>query len=135
MSNFTVHPQLAQDSRSVCVLGVCEARLILDSRFPWLILVPQISNAAELHHLPLKTQQKVWQEVAKSAQSMENIFQPDKINIGMLGNMVPQLHIHVVARFKSDSAWPGPVWGCGRAERSAVLLDRWTQLLRVSLSA
>jgi diadenosine tetraphosphate (Ap4A) HIT family hydrolase len=108
---FKLHPQLAQD----CILvGQFELSLLLlmnDSNFPWFILVPAITDIREIHHLSQTQQYRLCDESAMLATFMENHFKPDKLNIAALGNMVPQLHIHHIARYKSDSCWPAPIWG------------------------
>jgi diadenosine tetraphosphate (Ap4A) HIT family hydrolase len=85
--------------------------LMNDSRYPWLILVPRRVAITEIHHLPAKEQQYLYTEITKTAEFLEEEFQLTKINIGALGNIVPQLHIHIVGRTSSDPAWPNPVWG------------------------
>jgi diadenosine tetraphosphate (Ap4A) HIT family hydrolase len=82
-----------------------------DARYPWFILVPQRSGITEIFQLPESDQSQLWRESACLARNLMQSFHADKINIGALGNMVPQLHIHHIARFTSDPAWPGPVWG------------------------
>lgn len=108
-----LHPQLAEDTVEVAKLDLCRLLLMNDSRFPWLILVPDREGATELHTLSAGDQATAMKDVTRAAETLENIYAPDKINIGALGNLVPQLHIHVIARFETDPAWPGPVWGHG----------------------
>ena len=86
-----------------------------DSRFPWLILVPEREGAREIHELTPADRAVLIEEIARVGEVMARLFQPDKLNVGALGNIVPQLHVHVVARFAADPAWPGPVWGSGAA--------------------
>jgi len=81
--------------------------------WPWVILVPRRDGAKEIHHLPAPDRTLLMEEVATVSVAMEEIFGPDKLNIGALGNVVPQLHVHVIARRIGDPAWPGPVWGAG----------------------
>ena len=87
-----------------------------DARFPWLILVPAKKGIRELHELIPNDQMRLMEEITLCSQLLEKIHTPDKINVGALGNLVPQLHIHVIARRHSDAAWPGPVWGFGKPE-------------------
>lgn len=87
-----------------------------DRRFPWLILVPRIEAASELHRLSTKTQQQLLTESSQAARLLLRLSGSEKINLGALGNLVPQLHWHVVARHPQDACWPGPVWGCGEPE-------------------
>lgn len=86
-----------------------------DSSFPWLILVPQRPEVRELHDLSREDRAVFMEEIARVSEAIQSIFNPDKINLGALGNIVPQLHMHVIGRFKTDRAWPGPVWGSGEA--------------------
>ncbi len=112
---FTLHPTLAQDTVEVTRLALCRVLLMKDSRFPWLILVPEREGAREIHDLPADDRALLIEEIAQASQVLQRLFRPDKMNVGALGNVVPQLHVHVVARKASDSAWPGPVWGSGEA--------------------
>ncbi|MBU0498656.1 MAG: HIT domain-containing protein [Gammaproteobacteria bacterium] len=82
-----------------------------DSRYPWLILVPRRQGLREIHHLDGADRLLLWDESCRVAEFMERRFQPDKLNVAALGNLVPQLHLHHIARFQDDPAWPGPVWG------------------------
>jgi len=110
-ASFSLHPQLAQDC---FVLGKFDLSLLLlmnDSQYPWFILVPMRENIREIHHLSEDEQQQLMRESSTLAQAIEHAFQADKINVAALGNMVPQLHMHHIARFKEDAAWPKPVWG------------------------
>jgi len=106
-----LHPQLQQDC---FILGRFKLSLLLlmnDKQFPWFILVPQREAISEIHHLSAQDQQQLMRESSMLAQAIENHFNADKINIAALGNMVPQLHVHHIARFTSDPVWPKPVWG------------------------
>ncbi|WP_159738780.1 HIT family protein [Vibrio atypicus] len=109
--SFELHPQLAKDTTIIGHFPLCIALLHRDNAVPWVILVPKRDNLKELHHLPMQEQQQFLLESQAVSQALEATFQPDKLNLGALGNMVPQLHIHHIARFKDDVAWPGPVWG------------------------
>ena len=106
-----LHPKLAQDCFILGQLDLCLLLLMNDSQYPWFILVPQRESISEIHHLPPHEQQQLMVESSLLATAIEQAFQADKINIAALGNMVPQLHIHHIARYKSDIAWPQPVWG------------------------
>ncbi|SMS00510.1 HIT domain protein [Vibrio mangrovi] len=109
--DFELHPQLQQDTT---LLGNFPLSLVLlhrDQAVPWIILVPKRSGITEFHHLPMVDQQQFLIESQWVCQVLESQYQPDKINLGALGNMVPQLHYHHIARFTHDEAWPGPVWG------------------------
>ena len=111
----TLHPTLAQDTVEVTRLSLCRVLLMKDSRFPWLILVPERDGVREIHDLTSADRAILIEEIAQASLILERLFQPYKINVGSLGNAVPQLHVHVVARTTGDSAWPGPVWGSGEA--------------------
>jgi diadenosine tetraphosphate (Ap4A) HIT family hydrolase len=97
-----------------------------DARFPWLILVPRVPNLRELTDLPLVDQHRLLDEVNRAAHALHALMKPDKLNIAMLGNVVSQLHVHVIARFTHDEAWPKPVWGIGArvGYRTDVLRER-----------
>jgi diadenosine tetraphosphate (Ap4A) HIT family hydrolase len=116
MTDFSLHPQLAADTVLVEELPLCSVRLMNDKRFPWFILVPKREGVREVIDLTPGDQALLWQEVAAVSRQLQLSFKPDKLNIAALGNMVPQLHVHVIARFKNDAAWPKPVWSVGEAQ-------------------
>ncbi|MDX1710002.1 MAG: HIT domain-containing protein [Rhodovibrionaceae bacterium] len=109
--SFELNERLASDSFEVDDLDLCQVRLMNDSHYPWLILVPQRPGLTELHDLSEEDLSTMTQELVKASRALESVFKPDKINIAALGNEVAQLHVHVIARFQTDAAWPGPVWG------------------------
>jgi diadenosine tetraphosphate (Ap4A) HIT family hydrolase len=113
---FTLHPTLARDAVEVARLQLCRVLLMRDRRYPWLILVPEREGIQEIHQLPAADRAVLMEEIARVSEAMLRLFQAGKINFGALGNVVPQLHIHVITRFATDAAWPGPVWGSGPAE-------------------
>jgi diadenosine tetraphosphate (Ap4A) HIT family hydrolase len=112
---FKLHPQLDADSIAVGDLPLCRVLLMNDSRFRWLILVPRRDDMQEIYQLSMTDQQLFWQESALVAEKLMQLTQADKMNIAALGNKVPQLHVHHIARFKTDAAWPNPVWGHGES--------------------
>lgn len=112
-SDFTLDPRLAADTVEVGDLDLCRVLLMDDARFPWLILVPRRPGLVEITDLAGADAQALWQETRIAVGVMQALSQPDKVNVGALGNVVAQLHVHVVGRFRSDPAWPGPVWGVG----------------------
>lgn len=112
---FALHPTLARDTVEVDRLPLCRVLLMNDRRFPWLILVPERPSVREIHELPAEDRAELVEEIAQASEVLKRLFEPDKLNVGALGNVVPQLHVHVVARSATDSAWPGPVWGSGTA--------------------
>lgn len=109
-----LHPTLARDTVEIGRLPLCRVLLMKDRRFPWLILVPE-RGAREIHELAAADRAALIEEIARASEALQRIVKPDKLNVGALGNVVPQLHVHVVARFRTDPAWPGPVWGSGDA--------------------
>src|ERR1700722_11056000 len=111
MSLFQLHKQLEADSILIRNLGLCQVRLQNQKAAPWLILVPRRAEAAEIHHLSAEDRAVLIEEIAQAAKVLEKLYAPDKLNIAALGNIVPQLHMHVIARFTKDAAWPAPVWG------------------------
>jgi len=115
VTDFTLHPRLAADT--VCVVDWTLSRVLLmnDARYPWLILVPRHDGATELFDLEQNDRAALMEEVSRAARDLKEISGAAKINVGALGNLVPQLHVHVVARSPGDAAWPGPVWGHGTA--------------------
>ena len=116
MNDFILHSKLAADTFEVLSLEVSQLLLMNDARYPWLILVPQVSGMRDLHNLSTKQYQAVTQEIVQVSEVVESLAQAHKMNVGALGNMVPQLHIHIIARQTNDAAWPAPVWGVGEAQ-------------------
>lgn len=116
MNDFTLHPRLAADCLMLGALPLCRVLLMNDRTYPWLILVPQRAGIAEIFELSEADQHALIAESSGVAQAMMTVFKPDKLNIAAIGNLVPQLHVHHVARFRSDPAWPGTVWGRDRGE-------------------
>ncbi|WP_169569834.1 HIT family protein [Sneathiella limimaris] len=112
---FNLHPQLANDTVTLGTYGISKLLLMKDARYPWLILVPMRQGLTELHELTASDYDDVADAIRALSDKVKSLFQADKINVGMLGNLVPQLHIHIIARNQSDPAWPGPVWGQGKA--------------------
>ena len=113
---FALDPRLAGDTFEVCDLTLSSVRLMNDCRFPWLILVPRRANAVEINDLEPADRLRLWDEVAVVSKALQAIATPKKLNVAAIGNIVPQLHVHVVARRETDSVWPLPVWGVGVAE-------------------
>lgn len=119
MKSFELDPRLAADSHWVADQALCQVRLMDDIRFPWLVLVPRVAGAVEWFDLAESEQHTLLDEVSRAARLLRQQSGCEKINIGALGNIVRQLHVHVVARSVGDAAWPGPVWGSGEAQRFA----------------
>ena len=120
MSDFRPDERLVRDSDLVTRIGLCELRLMKDARWPWLVLVPQRPGASEVFDLTPLDQTMLTFETTLVAEALKKVTGAAKINTGALGNIVRQLHVHVIARSEGDPNWPGPVWGFGAAEpRSA----------------
>ncbi len=119
-----LHEQLAKDTIALLDWPLCKVLLMNDSQYPWLILVPRRLAIKEIYQLEFIEQQQLLQEINGASQALLNC-QPDKLNVAALGNQVPQLHVHVIARFKTDPAWPRPVWGAMPAKPySTAQLDK-----------
>ena len=112
---FTLHPRLAADTTALGDWPLCRLLLMNDARFPWVILVPARPDLREVHDLPPAERATLIEEIARASALMQQAFKADKMNVAALGNQVPQLHIHIIARFATDPAWPTPVWGQGQA--------------------
>ena len=110
-SNWSLHPQLAADTHPVGDLTLSRLLLAKDANYPWLILVPRRADISELIDLPPDAQRQLTDEIARASQALKTITACDKLNIAALGNMVAQLHVHVIARRRDDKAWPKPIWG------------------------
>lgn len=108
---FELHPQLAADCFVVGDLPLCRVLLLNDSQYPWLILVPRQAGLRELCELGDAQRSQYQRESDLLAGVLLNQYRADKLNIAALGNMVPQLHIHHIARYQDDACWPKPVWG------------------------
>lgn len=111
--SFKLDERLALDSSYVCSLGISQVRLSNDSRYPWLILIPEVDKIFELDELSIEQQLDVLAASNKVSRALKQCFTPHKLNIACLGNIVKQLHIHHVARFEYDETWPSPIWGQG----------------------
>ena len=136
MDGFALDPRLDNDSVSIMVTGLCDLRLSRDARWPWLILVPRRAGITEIFELTPLDQVLLAFETELAAKALKEITGATKINIGALGNIVRQLHVHVIARFEGDANWTGPVWGFGRAEPyEDARRDEFTAKLREALSS
>lgn len=116
MGGFVLNKQLEADTYLVCELENCSLRLLDDARWPWLVLVPRIAGIEEWHDLTKGQRIMIDDEVARASSALKTMTGCEKINIASIGNMVRQLHIHVIARSAGDANWPGPVWGYGARE-------------------
>ena len=133
-ASFTLDPRLVADTCLVGDLELTRVLLMNDARFPWLILVPRRAGLRELIELPRDEQHSLLDEINRCAYVLHAMEKPDKLNIATLGNVVAQLHVHVIARFANDAAWPRPVWGVGeRVPFPATVLDARMTSLRAAL--
>ena len=131
---FELNAQIAADTCPVCSLPLCQVLLAKNAAWPWLILVPQRANLVEIIDLSLEDQKQLWREIDVVARRLKSIVTPDKLNIANLGNVVSQLHIHVVGRRAGDPAWPGPIWGSGiSAEYDETEKEAFISKVRVEL--
>jgi len=108
---FDLDSRLAADTVPVVDLPLCQVRLMNDATYPWLILVPRRGGAVEIVDLDPADRTRLMDEIAAVSGVLRDLTRCDKLNVAALGNMVPQLHVHVIGRFAGDPAWPGPVWG------------------------
>jgi diadenosine tetraphosphate (Ap4A) HIT family hydrolase len=113
---FRLHERLKADTIEISRLQLSRLLLMNDKSLPWLILVPEREGVQELDELPEEDRAGLMEEIVLASRVIQHLYTPDKINIGALGNLVPQLHLHVIGRFKTDRAWPGPIWGTGPGE-------------------
>jgi len=111
MATFALHPQLAADGLFLVDWPLCQVLRMNDAAYPWLILVPRLTGAREILDLSAADRVRLMDEIAWASQAIKDLQHPDKTNVGALGNVVPQLHVHVLGRFTGDPAWPKPVWG------------------------
>lgn len=133
-SPFVLHPRLAADTVAIADWQLSRVLLMNDARFTWLILVPQRAEIVELHDLDAADRAILIEEVARAGAGLKAVTGATKINVGALGNLVPQLHVHIVARQPGDVAWPGPVWGHSPAVPYEISTrDRLVAVLRARL--
>jgi diadenosine tetraphosphate (Ap4A) HIT family hydrolase len=114
MSQFATDPRIAADSMFLVPLELSDLRLMNDARYPWLLLVPRV-EATEIVDLAAQDRMRLLEEINEVAAALREATDCHKLNIAALGNVVRQLHVHIVARFTTDAAWPRPVWGVGEA--------------------
>lgn len=111
MSTFDLNPRLEGDSVSVTNLELCNVRLMKDANYPWLLLIPRRSDMIEITDLEPAERAQLMDEICAAGEALQKVTDCEKLNVAALGNQVSQLHVHVIARFRDDAAWPGPVWG------------------------
>lgn len=132
--DFTLHPQLAADCLDIGDWPLCRLLRMNDRSYPWLILVPRVTGARDMIDLTEQDQMRLTREIAQASTVLRQELACDKLNVAALGNVVPQLHVHVIARFTKDPAWPKPVWGvmppvAMSEEESAAEVSRWRKQL------
>lgn len=131
---FVLDPRLAADTTVIGDLPLSRVLLMQDARFPWLILVPRQPGLRDLTDLARDDQHALLDEINRCAHVLRALDKPDKLNVAALGNVVAQLHVHVIARHTTDAAWPRPVWGFGERERyDAPVLSARIVALRTAL--
>jgi diadenosine tetraphosphate (Ap4A) HIT family hydrolase len=108
---FELHPQLSRDTVNIGDLPLSRVLVIDDANWPWLLLVPRRARVSEMIDLDEVEQAQLWTEIARASRALKEVTNCDKLNIAALGNVVPQLHVHLIARRSGDAAWPKPVWG------------------------
>jgi diadenosine tetraphosphate (Ap4A) HIT family hydrolase len=113
MTEFSLDSGLEGDTLLVGELQLSHVLLMNDARYPWAILVPRRPAIREMIDLDLRDRAMLYREIDAVSEAMQRLFKPLKLNVAALGNVVPQLHVHVIARFEGDAAWPKPVWGIG----------------------
>ncbi len=116
-AEFQLHPQLAADTMELARWPLSLLLLMDEARFPWIVLVPRRPALRELYDLPAGERGALMEEIARAGLLMQSAFKADKINTAALGNQVPQLHIHIIARHIGDPAWPKPIWSVGERRR------------------
>jgi diadenosine tetraphosphate (Ap4A) HIT family hydrolase len=128
---WSLHPRLAQDTVPVGDLTLSRVLAMNDANYPWLILVPRRADVSELIDLSDANQAQLMEEIARAARALRDITACDKLNVAAIGNMVAQLHVHVIARRRDDAAWPKPVWGAAPAKPYAAAdLERFLGAIR-----
>lgn len=127
---FVLHERLEADTVFVTDWPLCRVLLLNDANYPWVVLVPRRHGVSELHELDHYDRQTLVEEITDASHRLQNHVKAHKMNIGALGNVVPQLHVHVIARFREDAAWPKPVWGAvpGQPYAPEVLAARIAEL-------
>jgi len=134
--SFSLDPRLKADTAPVAKLPLSDALLMEDARFPWLILVPRLPDKADLIDLSSSERAFLMEEIAAASRALREVTACEKLNVAALGNAVRQLHVHVIARFARDAAWPKPVWGAGEAVAyEAEARDRLIEAIRAALPA
>jgi len=134
-AGWTLDPQIERDTTAIGDLALCRVLLMRDANYPWLILVPRRIRASEIVDLDTADRSQLMVEIADASRALKAVTGCDKINVAALGNVVPQLHVHVIGRFRTDPAWPKPVWNAVPArDYDAAARYRLTAALREHLT-
>lgn len=134
MTDFVLDTKLRSDTIEIATLPLCLVRLMNDRRFPWVVLVPAKPDLSEIVDLVPADRATLIEEVALVSTVLRDVFHPTKLNVGALGNVVAQLHLHVIARFASDDVWPGPAWGTTPERYRPDEIERKVAPLRLGLA-
>lgn len=126
--------RLESSSSFVINLSLCQVRLSHNAAFPWILLIPARKNIVEIIDLAPADQQRLMQEIAQASHVMKTLFQPDKLNVASLGNIVPQLHIHIIARYQGDRAWPNPIWNTITEPYQSSQKSKWIKRLELAFT-
>lgn len=134
---FTLHPQLAADCFEIGDWPLCRVLRMNDATYPWLILVPRVAEVREIIDLAATDRARLMEEIADASTALKAVTAADKLNVAALGNAVPQLHVHVIARFRTDPAWPKPIWGVQPPAPYAALeadteIGKWRRALKLA---
>ena len=133
---FALHPDLVRDTAEVARLPLCRVGLMNDSTYPWLVLSPMLPGLRDFHDVPAQHHAALMDEIGRASRALQQLYRADKINVAALGNVTPQLHIHVIARSASDPAWAKPVWGVVPAKPyETAALGATIAKIRVALNA
>lgn len=131
---FVLHPQLERDTTPLGDLPLSRVLIINDANYPWLLLVPRRAGAVEVIDLDEVERAQLMSEIALASRALKEVTECDKLNVAALGNAVPQLHVHIIARRKTDKAWPKPVWGAvPPISHDAKELDRFMEAMKNKL--
>ncbi len=133
---WALHPQLGRDTLELGDLALSRVLIARDANFPWLLLVPRRPSIVELIDLDESEQVQLMVEIAQASRALKSVTQCDQLNVAALGNMVPQLHVHLIARRRTDKAWPKPVWGAAEPlDHEPAELDRFMHAMKTALWA
>jgi diadenosine tetraphosphate (Ap4A) HIT family hydrolase len=134
LDGWSLHPQLARDTVELGDFPLSRALIAKDANYPWLILVPRRPGIVEIIDLDEEGQAQLIGEIARASRGLKSATQCDKLNVAALGNAVPQLHVHIIARYKTDKAWPKPIWGAAEpTDYEPTAMDRFVRAMKQEL--